>query len=104
MDEGRSRKEWRALTKPSPEAASAAESLRTPRERIDDAVQELEGALEAELLERVRGMSSAEFEGLILRLLLAMGYGQGLEEMALALGGSGDGGDGRRNPSRPARA
>ncbi len=37
-------------------------------------------------------MTPAEFEGLILRLLLAMGYGQGLDEMALSLGGSGDGG------------
>ncbi|GAA0737292.1 restriction endonuclease [Sphingomonas sp. ABOLD] len=64
----------------------------TPRERIDEAVQEIEADLRTELLDRVRQMTPAEFEGLILRLLLAMGYGQGLDEMALALGGSGDGG------------
>lgn len=37
-------------------------------------------------------MTSSEFEGLILRLLVAMGYGAGLEEMAQSLGGSSDGG------------
>jgi len=69
----------------------ATEAL-TPREMIDGAVGEVEAALKADLLDRVRCMSPAEFEGLILRLLLAMNYGQGLDEMALALGGSGDGG------------
>lgn len=64
----------------------------TPRELIDTAVAEIEAALRADLLDRVRQMSPAEFEGVILRLLLAMGYGQGLDEMAIALGGSGDGG------------
>lgn len=64
----------------------------TPRERIDEATREIEAALRVELLDRVRQMRPTEFEGLILRLLLAMGYGQGLDEMARALGGSGDGG------------
>lgn len=64
----------------------------TPRERIDAATRELEAALRIDLLDRTRQMTPAEFEGLILRLLLAMGYGQGLDEMARALGGSGDGG------------
>lgn len=65
---------------------------RTPRERIDAAMSEIEAALRSDLLDRVREMSPAEFEGLILQLLLAMGYGQGLDQMAVALGGSGDGG------------
>lgn len=73
-------------------ALASAPIERTPRERIDEAVGEMESALRAELLDRVRRMAPAEFEGLILRLLIAMNYGQGTEEMALALGGSGDGG------------
>lgn len=67
-------------------------SDQTPGERIGQAVSELETALQADLLDRVRRMTVVEFEGLILRLLLAMDYGQGLEDMALALGGSSDGG------------
>lgn len=70
----------------------AADERATPREQVDRAIAAIDGALKSDLLERVRAMSPAEFEGLILRLLLAMGYGQGLDEMALALGGSGDGG------------
>ena len=75
---------------PSPSSTPALNS--TPRERVDEAMSEIEAALRSDLLDRVRQMSPGEFEGLILQLLLAMGYGQGLDEMALALGGSGDGG------------
>lgn len=64
----------------------------TPRERIDAAMSEIDAALRSDLLDRIRQMTPAEFEGLILKLLLAMGYGEGLDEMASALGGSGDGG------------
>lgn len=64
----------------------------TPLERIGNAVAELEEALKAELLSQVREMTPSDFEGLIVKLLLAMGYGQGSEEMAEALGGTGDGG------------
>ena len=66
--------------------------LETPLELIDRATSLLSASLRNELLERVRQMSPAEFEGLILRLLLAMGYGNGLDEMAKALGKSSDGG------------
>jgi restriction system protein len=64
----------------------------TPRERIDIAQRELDAALRADLLERVREMTPLDFEKLVIRLLLNMGYGEGQEEMAKALGGSGDGG------------
>lgn len=65
---------------------------RTPRERIDSAQHEIESAIQEDLLARIREMSSSDFEELILQMLLAMGYGQGLDEMARALGGSSDGG------------
>ncbi len=63
---------------------------RTPEERIEAARKDLEKGLRAELLERVRAMTPADFEELIVQLLLRMGYGSGAEEMAEALGGSGD--------------
>jgi restriction system protein len=62
----------------------------TPEERIEAARKELEKGLRVELLERVRAMTPADFEELIVQLLLRMGYGSGAEEMAQALGGSGD--------------
>jgi restriction system protein len=48
--------------------------------------------LKADLLDRIRQMDPSDFEELIIRLLVQMGYGQGRQEMAKALGGSGDGG------------
>lgn len=64
----------------------------TPEERIEAARRELEASLRADLLDRVRQMTPSDFEELIIFLLVRMGYGQGREEMAEALGGSGDGG------------
>lgn len=64
----------------------------TPEERIEAARRELEASVKADLLDRVRAMPPSEFEELIITLLVRMGYGPGSEEMAQALGGSGDGG------------
>ncbi len=64
----------------------------TPEERIEEARKELEANLKAEILDRVRQMLPADFEQLIIQLLVRMNYGQGREELAQALGGSGDGG------------
>ena len=64
----------------------------TPEERIEGARKELETNLRAEILDRVRQMHPADFEQLIIQLLVRMNYGQGREELAFALGGSGDGG------------
>lgn len=65
-------------------------SQRTPEERIEAARKDMEKGLRAELLDHVRAMPPADFEELIIQLLLKMGYGSGAEEMAEALGGSGD--------------
>lgn len=64
----------------------------TPEERIEAARHELDASLRAEVLDRVRQMTPGDFEALIIFLLVRMDYGQGREEMARALGGSGDGG------------
>ena len=71
---------------------TAADVEATPEERIEQARRELEANLKADLLDRVRQMDPSDFEELIIRLLVQMGYGQGRHEMAKALGGSGDGG------------
>lgn len=78
--------------KPAPIDTALGVVSDTPLERIDAAQRELELALRSDLLERVREMAAGDFENLIVRLLLAMGYGQGAEEMARALGGTSDGG------------
>jgi restriction system protein len=83
------------ITADAPPAVAAIETeavAATPEDRIDAARRELDAKLKAEVLDRGHQMDPGDFEELIIMLLLRMGYGQGREEMARALGGSGDGG------------
>jgi restriction system protein len=63
----------------------------TPEERIDAAMKEIEGAVAKELLERISQSPPAFFEGLVLDLLHALGYGSSRDDLK-RLGGSGDSG------------
>jgi restriction system protein len=62
----------------------------TPEELMESAARTLQAALERDVLERVKDASPAFFEQLVLRLLVAMGYGGGLEERGEHLGRGGD--------------
>lgn len=75
-----------------PAAKAALASEVTPEEQIEAAYSAIQGALKADLLQRVLGQSPAFFERLIVELLVAMGYGGSHERAALNLGKSGDGG------------
>jgi restriction system protein len=52
----------------------------------------LTGTLEPDLLDRMREMSPASFEALVIDLLSKLGYGGGLPERGKAIGGPGDAG------------
>ena len=71
-------------------AVAAAEA--TPEEQIEAAQAVLHAALKADLLQRVLAQTPAFFEGLIVDLLVAMGYGGSHDRAALRLGRTGDGG------------
>lgn len=64
----------------------------TPDEIMRAAHKNINAALGAELLDRIREASPQFFEELIVALLLAMGYGGTSEDAARALGQSGDNG------------
>jgi len=64
----------------------------TPEELMESAARTLQAALERDVLERVKDASPAFFEQLVLRLLVAMGYGGGLEVRGEHLGRGGDDG------------
>jgi restriction system protein len=68
------------------EVGTASEDS-APDEQIAVLYQKLSDRLAEELLERVKRVSPADFERLVVSLLEKMGYGQGQ-----AIGGSGDGG------------
>lgn len=64
----------------------------TPDETLRLAHRQINLALGADLLERVRAASPKFFEDVIVSLLLAMGYGGAAQDAARALGRSGDNG------------
>lgn len=64
----------------------------TPDEVMRAAHRRIEDALREEMLEKIREASPAFFEGLVVNLLVAMGYGGSVTDAGRALGRSGDGG------------
>jgi restriction system protein len=64
----------------------------TPDELMRSAHRQIEAALAQDLLDRIRAAPPDFFERLIIRLLLAMGYGGSVADAGRALGKSGDGG------------
>lgn len=80
---------------PTTAAASGVEppaQKASPEEAIAQAQASLAALLTADLLAKVRALSPAAFEKLVIELLLAMGYGGSRREAARALGRSGDDG------------
>ena len=72
--------------------ADTSNDATTPEEQIAASHASLVEALRADLIDRVRELSPAFFERLIVDLLIAMGYGGGREDMGRAIGRGGDGG------------
>jgi restriction system protein len=76
-------------------AAAVNANTKTPDERIVLAAAELDAALRDDLLNRILQVEPVSerasfFEHLVIRLLLAMGYGRGRDESAFHTGGRGD--------------
>lgn len=72
------------------EAAEALDEERSPVERMADARADHEAELALTLRDRIYACDPTFFERLVLKVLLAMGYGGSEEEAAEHLGGSGD--------------
>jgi len=64
----------------------------TPDELLRSTVMQIETALRKELLDRILGAPPVFFERLIVRLLLAMGYGGSREDSGKSVGQARDGG------------
>ncbi|KQR40889.1 restriction endonuclease [Deinococcus sp. Leaf326] len=64
----------------------------SPEEQLDALYADLNASLHADLLAQVRGLTPAQFERLVVQLLVAMGYGGNVRDAGAALGRSGDNG------------
>lgn len=78
-----------------------AQSEVTPDEAIDAAYKRYKAEIELEVLDRVKSVTPARFEEIVVELLVAMGYGGTRADAGRAIGRSGDGGiDGVINEDR----
>lgn len=84
--------EFRTPKTPVETESSGAEHSETPEEQFETTYQSFRDSLAVELLERVRGVSPAFFERLVVDLLVRMGYGGTRQDAGQAIGQSGDGG------------
>ena len=86
---------WRSVSatrKASNLEAKSNDSEETPEEALEWAEKEIRKQLEHDVLERILGANPVFLEYVIIKLLIAMGYGGGDEEMGQVTGRSGDDG------------
>lgn len=63
---------------------------KTPLEELEDAYQNLKNSLADEIIQQFKSCSSSMFEGLVIDLLVAMGYGGNRRDAGEAIGRVGD--------------
>jgi restriction system protein len=84
--------EFKAWKTPRRDASAEVVASETPIESIASQYEQLRDALSTDLLDRIKKCSPQFFERLVIRVLVAMGYGGSLKDAGQALGRSGDGG------------
>ena len=72
---------------PSTDAAE-----KSPEEVLEDAYAELNASLADDLMSEIMKLEPTDFERLVVRLLLAMGYGSGIDDAGFVTQASNDGG------------
>lgn len=77
---------------PHPADATQTDAAASPEEQLAALYAELNAALASELLAQVQGLTPAQFERLVVEVLVAMGYGGSVRDAGQALGRSGDNG------------
>ncbi|MBR5958573.1 MAG: restriction endonuclease, partial [Salinivirgaceae bacterium] len=65
-------------------------ATQTPEELIESAYQDFQKSLAEELLDKIRNVSPAFFEKLVVTLLVKMGYGGSVKDAGKAVGKTGD--------------
>ena len=94
---------FKASRREKPTESREQEPEATPEEELANAYEDLKNSLAGELLQQLKATSPAQFENMVIDLLVAMGYGGSRKEAvrAMAVGRSGDEGiDGIINEDR----
>lgn len=87
-------KEFHGMTSAASDTADSIpeEKGESPMEVLDVAYQQVTATLAGQLIDEVMKLTPAEFEKLVVRLLLEMGYGSGIDEAGMVTQQSNDGG------------
>ena len=80
-----------ATTEGAQEDAEEA-SNESPMESLDAAFKQVNATLASELMDEIMKLSPTEFEKLVVKLLLQMGYGSGIDDAGMVTQRSNDGG------------
>ena len=78
--------------KPAAQKEEDMEKDESPLEVLDSAFQKINATLASQLMDEVMKLSPTEFEKLVVKLLLRMGYGNGIDEAGRVTQRSKDGG------------
>jgi restriction system protein len=84
-------KDFHNVTKPITETVDE-EKNESPMEVLDSAFQQVTATLASQLMDEVMKLSPTEFESLVVKLLLRMGYGSGIDDAGMVTKQSNDGG------------
>ena len=85
-------KEFHQSTAVGTVESTEEEKSESPMEALDAAFQQVNAALASQLMDEVMKLTPVEFEKLVVRLLLQMGYGNGIDEAGVVTQQSNDGG------------
>lgn len=78
--------------KPQGNPTPQEEEEKTPTEIMTEAFDKVNASLASDLMDMVMGLEPTEFETLVVKLLLKMGYGYGIEDAGKVTRATGDGG------------
>lgn len=74
------------------ESTVSEEHDKSPEEVLEDAYAELNTSLATDLMSEIMKLEPTDFEKLVIKLLLAMGYGSGIDDAGFVTQASNDGG------------
>ena len=85
-------KEFHSATAPEETTAPEVEQSGSPLETLESAYEKVMAALASQLMDEIMKLTPTEFERLVVKLLLKMGYGNGIDEAGMVTPRSNDGG------------
>lgn len=92
LEKSKEFKEFHTATTQSPNTETPEEKNESPFELLEASYKQVTATLASQLMDEVMKLTPVEFERLVVKLLLKMGYGSGIDEAGMVTQASNDGG------------